>query len=61
MTMARCKRDQYARDVSAFMMWAAEPHLEDRKRMGFMVLVFLLGLTALVWMTKRAIYAGKDH
>lgn len=53
--------DQYARDVSAFMMWAAEPHLEDRKRTGFMVLVFLLGLTALVWMTKRAIYAGKDH
>jgi ubiquinol-cytochrome c reductase cytochrome c1 subunit len=53
--------DQYARDVSAFMMWAAEPHLEDRKRTGFMVLVFLLGLAALVWMTKRAVYAGKDH
>ena len=53
--------DQYARDVSAFMMWAAEPHLEDRKRTGFMVLIFLLGLTALVWMTKRAIYAGKGH
>jgi ubiquinol-cytochrome c reductase cytochrome c1 subunit len=51
--------DQYARDVSAFLMWAAEPHLEQRKRMGFMVLVFLLGLTALVWMTKRAIYGGK--
>jgi len=53
--------DQYARDVSAFLMWAAEPHLEHRKRMGFMVIIFLLGLTALVWMTKRAIYAGKDH
>lgn len=53
--------DQYARDVSAFMMWAAEPHLEDRKRTGFMVLIFLLGLAALVWMTKRAIYAGKGH
>ena len=43
------------------MMWAAEPKLEDRKRTGFMVLIFLLGLTDLVWMTKRAIYAGKDH
>ena len=53
--------DQYARDVAAFMMWAAEPHLEERKRTGFMVLIFLLGLTALVWLTKRAIYAGKDH
>lgn len=53
--------DQYARDVAAFLMWTAEPHLEDRKRTGFMVLVFLLGLTALVWMTKRAVYANKDH
>ena len=53
--------EQYSRDVASFLMWAAEPHLEARKRMGFMVLVFLLGLTALVWMTKRAIYAGKDH
>ena len=52
---------QYSHDVAAFMMWAAEPKLEDRKRTGFMVLIFLLGLTALVWMTKRAIYAGKDH
>jgi ubiquinol-cytochrome c reductase cytochrome c1 subunit len=53
--------EQYSRDISAFLMWAAEPHLEERKRMGFMVLIFLLGLAALVWMTKRAIYAGKDH
>ena len=30
--------DQYARDVSAFLMWAAEPHLEDRKRLGFQVM-----------------------
>jgi ubiquinol-cytochrome c reductase cytochrome c1 subunit len=52
---------QYSHDVASFMMWAAEPKLEDRKRTGFMVLIFLLGLTALVWMTKRAIYAGKDH
>jgi hypothetical protein len=26
---------QYAQDVAAFMMWAAEPHLNDRKEMGF--------------------------
>ena len=52
---------QYAKDVSAFLMWAAEPHLEARKRTGFMVLVFLLGLAALVWMTKRAVYANKPH
>lgn len=53
------KLDQYAKDVSAFMMWAAEPKLEDRKRTGFMVLLFLAGLAALVFLTKRAVSAGK--
>ena len=34
--------DQYSKDVAAFMMWAAEPHLEARKRIGFQVMIFLL-------------------
>ncbi|MGL4489894.1 MAG: cytochrome c1, partial [Rhizobiaceae bacterium] len=34
--------DQYARDVSAFLMWAAEPHLETRKKTGFSVMIFML-------------------
>ena len=34
--------DQYARDVSAFLMWASEPHLEARKQTGFKVMIFLL-------------------
>lgn len=53
--------DQYAHDVSAFLMWASEPHLEERKRMGFRVLLFLLGLTALVYLTKKAVYSTKEH
>ena len=53
--------DQYARDVSAFLMWAAEPHLEDRKRTGFMVMVFLAIFTALVYVTKKSVYANKEH
>ena len=28
--------DQYAKDIAAFLMWAAEPSLEQRKRIGFM-------------------------
>ena len=36
--------DQYAKDVAAFMMWAAEPHLEARKRIGFQVMIFLVDL-----------------
>jgi len=53
--------DQYAKDIAAFQMWAAEPHLEERKRTGFMVMIFLLILTGLVYATKKSVYAGKDH
>ncbi|MBO3761023.1 cytochrome c1 [Ciceribacter sp. L1K23] len=53
--------DQYAKDVAAFLMWAAEPHLEERKRTGFMVMVFLAIFTALVYLTKKSVYANKEH
>lgn len=52
--------DQYARDVAAFMMWAAEPHLEDRKRTGFMVVIFLAIFSMLLYLTKKSIFANKD-
>ena len=34
--------DQYAKDVTAFLMWTAEPRLEERKRVGFQVMIFLI-------------------
>jgi len=51
--------DQYAKDVSAFMMWAAEPHMEERKSMGFMVMIFLLIFTALIYLTKKSVFSRK--
>ena len=53
--------DQYAKDVSAFMMWAAEPKLEERKRLGFHVMSFLAIFTGLLYLTKRKIWSGLDH
>ncbi|MDN2566642.1 cytochrome c1 [Aquibium sp. A9E412] len=53
--------DQYARDVSAFLMWAAEPHLEERKRTGFNVMVFLVLFGALVYLTKRKVWSTTEH
>lgn len=53
--------DQYAKDVSAFLMWSAEPHLEERKRTGFMVMVFLAIFTILIYLTKKSVYASKEH
>jgi cytochrome c1 len=50
--------DQYAKDVTAFMMWAAEPHLEARKRIGFQVMIFLLVLSGLLYFTKKKVWAA---
>jgi cytochrome c1 len=47
---------QLARDVTAFLMWAAEPHLEARKRIGLQVMVFLLVLTGLLYFTKKKVW-----
>jgi len=49
--------EQYSRDVAAFLMWAAEPHLEARKRIGFQVMIFLLVLGALAYFTKKKVWA----
>lgn len=51
---------QYAQDVAAFLMWAAEPKLEERKRMGFRVFVFLIVFAGLLYFVKRRIWAGVD-
>jgi len=48
--------DQYARDVAAFLMWAAEPTLDARKRLGFQVMIFLIVFTALLYFTKRRVW-----
>ena len=49
---------QMALDVSSFLAWAAEPEMEERKRMGIKVLLFLIVLTALLYALKRRIWAN---
>lgn len=49
--------DQMAKDVSAFMTWAAEPKMEERKSMGFKVILFLLIMTGLLYAAKRRIWS----
>src|SRR5437016_5374794 len=48
---------QYARDVTTFLMWAAEPHMEARKRLGFQVFVFLIIFAGLMYFTKKKVWA----
>jgi len=50
--------EQYSHDVAAFMMWAAEPHLVARKRLGFQVMIFLLVLSGLLYFTKKKVWSA---
>lgn len=50
--------EQYSKDVSAFMMWAAEPSLVERKAMGFKVMIFLLIFAFLLYLSKKKVFAG---
>lgn len=54
--------DQMARDVVSFLQWAAEPEMEQRKRMGIRVMIFLAIMTVLFYLAKKRIWARlEDH
>ncbi len=48
--------EQYAVDVTAFLQWAAEPELEERKSLGVVVMVFLFVLTWLFYKVKQQVW-----
>jgi ubiquinol-cytochrome c reductase cytochrome c1 subunit len=57
----KATRLQMATDVSAFLMWAAEPKLESRHRTGVAVILYLLIATGLAFGAYRNIWHGKKH
>jgi cytochrome c1 len=50
--------EQYSQDIAAFLMWAAEPHLVQRKRIGFQVIIFLIVLSGLLYFTKKKVWSA---
>jgi ubiquinol-cytochrome c reductase cytochrome c1 subunit len=48
---------QMSEDVAAFLMWAAEPHMQTRKQTGVKVVLFLLVMTGLLYAAKRKVWA----
>lgn len=56
---ADTSKEAIAADVSAFLMWAAEPNLEDRKSLGLKVMLFLIVMTALFYALKRRVWADQ--
>ena len=49
--------EQYSKDVSHFLAWAAEPEMEQRKRLGVQVLLFLLVFAGIMYGIKKKIWA----
>ncbi len=52
----KATQEQLSKDVVTFLTWAAEPHLEARKKLGFKSVIFLLILTILVYLVKKKIW-----
>jgi ubiquinol-cytochrome c reductase cytochrome b/c1 subunit len=53
--------DQYSRDVAAFLMWTAEPKLDERKQMGFKAMLFMVVFAGALYFTKRKLWDGIAH
>ena len=49
--------EQMSKDVTTFLMWAAEPHLESRHQMGFKAIIYLIILTTLVYFSMKRIWS----
>jgi ubiquinol-cytochrome c reductase cytochrome c1 subunit len=50
-------QEQMAKDVTTFLMWTAEPHLEARHKMGFKAILYLIILTILVYFSMKKIWS----
>jgi len=52
---------QQAKDVSAFLQWAADPSHDQRKQMGWVALLYLIITAALLYVAKRKVWANVKH
>jgi cytochrome c1 len=50
------KLTNYAKDVTAFLYWAAEPTLAERKKIGLRVMIFLIVFAGLLYFTKKKVW-----
>jgi len=54
-------KDQMAKDVAAFLTWAAEPKMEERKVLGVQVMIFLAALSGLLFFAYKRVWRDVDH
>ncbi|WJW79699.1 cytochrome c1 [Bartonella sp. TP] len=48
--------EQYAQDIAAFLYWCANPHIIERKQLGFCVISFLFVVLLLLYALKQDFY-----
>lgn len=53
--------EQMAADVTTFLQWAGDPHMEQRKTLGVQVLVFLGVLAGLLYLAYKQVWRGQSH
>ncbi|MFN3856665.1 MAG: cytochrome c1 [Caulobacter sp.] len=52
---------QQAIDVAAFLMWAAEPKMEERKQTGLAVMIYLVLFAGLLYASYRRVWRNESH
>ena len=50
-----------AKEIAAFLNWAADPHAQERKKMGWYVIAYLIFMTALLYLWKRQIWSRLEN
>lgn len=50
--------EQNAKDLSAFLAWTADPKQDERKRIGWQVLIYMLITSVLLYIAKKRIWSG---
>ena len=53
--------ENYAKDVASFLAWSADPTHDQRKRIGWQVMLYLLVTTVLLYLGKKRIWADVKH
>ena len=53
--------DNYERDVAAFLSWTADPRLEERKRIGWVVILYLIVTAGLLYVGKKRLWSRLEH
>lgn len=53
--------EQMAHDVVTFLDWAADPKAEERRSLGFMVMIYLLILTGFLYIAYKQVWRNEKH